>query len=50
MWVNKRERVKSSRGYLVSLVLKKIKVDKLDNYEIIYYNIIVRVVDDKYIY
>ena len=33
----------------MALVYKKIKVDKLDNYEIMYYNIIVRVVNDKYI-
>ena len=35
--------------FLVSLVLKKIKVAKLDNYEKIYYNISVRVVNDKFI-
>ena len=34
----------------MAVVYKKIKVDKLDNFKKMCYNIIVRVVDDKYIY
>ena len=44
------DNVKNKQLSGAGVVYKFLKVDKLDNYEIIYYNIIVRVVDDKYIY